>query len=261
MLEKFFGAISFLTIIPIGALGSRVAVNPVKAVGYFPLVGAMIGGCLALAYSMASLWYSAPVSTVAVLVVETVLTGGLHLDGLADTFDGLLSRKDREKSLEVMRDSRLGALGAVSLVLVLLAKYALLSSASVLSTWSLVLMPMIGKQSIVVAMSRHPYARGTGGLGSQFAQRLTRREYLEAAAVSVIMTAAVLVVGEYGLLATIRVVFGEISSLVAGLLFGDYLSRRFGGLTGDMYGAINEFTELIFLVAVVGNGVVGNGRP
>jgi len=139
---------------------------------FFPLVGLVVGLALVatdLIFGRISLLARSALE----LVVAGFLTGGLHLDGLADTSDGLFSRADRQRALAIMRDSRLGALGVAALVSMLLLKLTLLASLSGAPRYlGLMVAPMTGRQAIVLAMAVFPPAQPGSGLGRAFARRL-----------------------------------------------------------------------------------------
>jgi len=179
-----------------------------------------------------------------IIVILIILTGGLHLDGLMDTADGIFSGKSRERKLEIMKDSRVGAMGIIAFGTVLVLKIALLGEIPPgdKATW-LLLMPAAGRWALVFAIYKYPYARKEGGLGSIF-DNVDARKLAGASAIFVF--AAIIALGVYGaLLALLVYLFARIvSKTIAGVL---------DGLTGDAYGALCEVTETwtLFLGAVL----------
>jgi len=146
------------------------------SVPLFPVVGLVLG---VLAAACAWVFWSFLPGTVAAVLLTTVLlafSGGLHLDGLADTADGFFSARSRERILEIMRDSRIGAMGVLALVLLLLLK---VSSLAVLDRGeamrAALLLPLAGRCAIPVMMALLPYARSEGGLGTVFYNRRSRQ--------------------------------------------------------------------------------------
>jgi adenosylcobinamide-GDP ribazoletransferase len=182
----------------------------------------------------------------ALLIVSLViLTGALHLDGLADTCDGLAGHRTIEERWQVMRDSRIGAFGVIGIVLLLLVKYVSLNGIpSDFTKAILIFMPVVSRWAMVYAIFVFPYARPSG-LGTGFKQA-TRWPQFTVATVITIMVAAALfpIFSAAGFL----LIFG--TWLVATLL-SMYFKYKLAGLTGDTYGAINEVTEAITLVFAI----------
>ena len=182
----------------------------------------------------------------AVLVLALlVATRGLHLDGLMDTCDGLFGGFTKERRLEIMRDSQVGAFGVAGGVSVLLLQYgalvSLLGLAEPGQKWALLLFPTISRWSMVVALGLFPYVRQQG-LGSPFHQGGIGRP-TAAAAVSAIV-ASVLMGGIAGA--------GMLAGATAiAWLLGWAMASKLGGLTGDTYGAVNEVVGVLALLAAV----------
>lgn len=240
-------ALVLLTTIPAAVPGGWPEERLPRSAAFFPLVGAVLGlGLWALdAAITAVLPGDGLVNATALLIALFLLTGGLHLDGLADTGDGLFSRTEREKALEIMRDSRTGALGAASLVLALLLKLAVLASLGPAVRGAGLLGALVaGRQAMVLAMAAFPAAQ-PDGLGRHFARRVPAWGVV----VSIMLSLAALVgVAATGLV-TVPVVLGAGAAALA-LAFGGaaLIARRLGGMTGDVYGTVNEIGEMAFLL-------------
>lgn len=239
---SFFTALRFLTIVPIPWGAADDAELFSRSVRYFPVVGLVIG----LAGMVLSLLLSGIVPmTVAAFVAVCYLaaiSGFLHLDGLADSGDGLLSHRPCEAILAIMKDSRSGAMGVVVLVLVVLGKFAALSSMSrPMLVTAVLLMPLAGRTAIVLTMATLPYARPEGGLGSLFYSAKAR----QAALIGVILLAATgLIVGW-----RIGLIIGLALLIVVGW-FGGWCRSKIGGATGDTLGGVCELTELAVALAL-----------
>ncbi|GIP38780.1 adenosylcobinamide-GDP ribazoletransferase [Paenibacillus sp. J31TS4] len=227
-----------------------------RSVVFYPLVGAVIGLFLAGGGALAG-WGLPPFpSGVFVLALWVGLTGALHLDGLMDTADGLLSHRSRERMLEIMKDSRVGAMGVIAGVLVLLAKASLL--VSLLDRgWAgaalpLACVPVWSRWWMVASIAGWPYARAEGGgMGGLF-RGVTLRSAAASGAAAAALTFALLLAGGFGAAraaAAVCVLAGLTAA--AGWLLNRRIAGRLGGLTGDTYGAVNELLELTLLAALV----------
>jgi adenosylcobinamide-GDP ribazoletransferase len=239
MTGRLATAIRFLTSFPLPpAIGDERVVG--RSIGFFPAVGLLLGLLVLLAAWLAGDRLPLPVVSTGLVALLALLTGGIHLDGVADLFDALGGGGgDRDRTLTLLRDSRIGAHGAAALILVLVGKIvalqAVLESASLRA---LVAAPTAARFVAVVLVASFPYAREQG-LGRAFKEHCGAREVAEAA----ITTA--LVAAWAGSAAWLALAF----SLVAGCLLAARMTARLGGLTGDVYGAAIELAELTFLVA------------
>jgi adenosylcobinamide-GDP ribazoletransferase len=238
-MRALLAAVAFLTRLPVPAR----AVEPHelgRALGFFPLVGGLLGALLGAALFGLSRVLAPELCALLAVALWALLTGGLHLDGLADLFDALGGgRGDRERMLEIMRDSRIGAHGAVALVLVLCGKVlavAELPGRTAVAT--LLVAPAVARFGAVLLLALFPYARGEG-LGRAFRDHGKARD---------LAAAALLMLGSAAILGRRALVPGLAALLVA-LALGGLMRRKLGGLTGDVYGAAIELSELAFLLA------------
>ena len=238
----FWLALGFLTTLPTrrvpyveGGLGRSAA--------WFPVIGLLIGVLLLLMQAAAALIFGPGVAAVLVVVLWAMLTGGLHLDGLADCCDGLLVSAPRERRLEIMRDPRVGSFAVTGLVLVLLLKAAAVFSlrAGSPASLALVLAPLWARWWIL-STARRPPAR-TDGLGSSFSAALTPRLL----GYALVLPLALLGIGAwFDWRSLVAVVFSGLACL--GVL--QLAQARIGGITGDVLGAVVELTEVAFLVGM-----------
>lgn len=228
---------------------------------YYPLVGTAIGVGVCSAALLAT-WLLPPLpAAVIALIVWVWLTGGLHLDGWMDSADALFSYRPRDKMLEIMKDSRVGAMGVLACVLLLMLKgallYSLISSGPLALSSALLTAPVWSRWFMTYAIGKWPSARGEEGLAARFgAMDATTAQ---AAAVSAIlltflgMTAALLVFGvTIGLPAAaygIYFLIAPLLTLACGIVAANRISKKLGGLTGDVYGALNEGIETLLLLA------------
>lgn len=232
-------AFAFLTSFPLPPFKENVPFDFGKAAGWFPLVGCVIGGLLAFLGWACGLIFSLWVTGILITTAWVLITGGLHLDGVADCCDGMLSAVDRERRLEIMKDPRLGTFGGAGLILVILLKSALAADLASRGVWlAFPLAASLGRWVILLA-ARQPAAR-QDGLGKMFAQGITKKQILFSALIPVVL-----------------VVFGGISAWVgmvvsgaAGILIVGMARRRLGGISGDVLGCLIEVTEVMVLLGM-----------
>jgi adenosylcobinamide-GDP ribazoletransferase len=245
--KELAAAIRFISIIPIPGSAQLFYTdesNPQLFFGstYFPIVGLLLGLILYLITILAGP-YIPSLALAAILVVGLViLTGGLHLDGLMDTCDGILGGTDRESKLEIMRDSRVGSFGVLGGVCVLLLKFAFLASLNLhqLSLAFFIVLP-ISRWAMILAVYWFPSAR-SNGLGATFWQTVTGGHVILAGIIALLVAA---IAGH--LLGIILWLGGGVFALGLGAL----ITRNIGGLSGDSYGAIVEFTDVMLLLLLL----------
>lgn len=236
-MTPLFTALRFLTVIPISWRADQDGDLFKQSIYYFSLIGLLIGCGGWLLVSILGTFL--PVSSVAFLAVLYLssVSGFLHLDGLADSGDGLLSYRPKDDSLRIMKDSRTGAMGVVVLIMVLLGKYSALSSLSMPSmALTAFFMPLAGRSAILVTMATNKYARPEGGLGGLFYSSRSQK-----AALGGILL--LFVVGGTVLGGKVALVLAA-SMLSTVFVFSWFCRMRIGGVTGDTLGAMCEITEL-----------------
>lgn len=240
-LRSFLAAFRFLTIVPV-ARGAELDGDYFKqSLMYFPIIGMLIGGVGALIVAVTQLFLPQPVVVCIAIAFLAFISGCLHLDGLSDSGDGLLSSRPRERSMEIMKDSRVGAMGVIVTLLVLLAKYsALTSMESGLLPAAVFLMPFAGRVMILCTMALLPYARKEGGLGGLFYTGIVKRYAL---------------LGVFLLLLILFALAPQKILPAAGVViplfwgFNLWCKNKLGGATGDTLGANCELAETCIAIA------------
>lgn len=245
-MKSLLAAIRFLTIVPVPGDWGTAEEDIARSVPWFPVIGLLLGAAAAaIAWGLS---FVAPpmVTAAAVVVVLLSFSGCLHMDGLADSADGMLSSRPRERILEIMKDSHTGAMGVIAIVCVLLLKFASLASLSTDVLWpAVLLMPLAGRCAIVIQMALLPYAKPSG-LGNIFYRRPTQLAAIWA--VIVLSTAAWCVLGSRGLVVCAVCV-------VVTMALSIYVYRKIGGATGDTFGAVCEIIEVVpaLMLALMAN--------
>ncbi len=239
---RLFAALQFLTTIAVPRVKRESDFG--TSIAYFPVVGFILGLILAGTWWVLNLIVTPAIADALVIVLLVLLTGAMHLDGLADTCDGLAGHKTKEERWQIMHDTRRGAFGIVGVALALLVKYAAMNSLPPeITLIALILMPVASRWAMVYAIFAYPYARPSG-LGLAFKQGATWPRFLAATVITVAMMVVVPVARMGGI-----VILLCLWLLV--LVLGGYFKSKFGGLTGDTYGAINEIAEATVLILFV----------
>ncbi len=235
--KNFLAAIQFLTVFP---LSSRVAADERelgRSVAFFPLIGLLIGAVVVVLDFGLNRIFPTGVASVLVVLALLAVSGGFHMDGLADTADGFLSSRPRERILEIMKDSRIGAMGVVAMVGVLALKMAALASIpKSLRVETLLLMPLVGRGALVLGMSWLPCARPESGLGALFARHRLARD-VPWTVVFLLVTG--FAVGRFGGVVAVALAAGVV------FVFSRWCWRKIGGFTGDTLGAACELAEIV----------------
>lgn len=247
---KFLDALRFLTIVPLPWWREPGPEELGRSVTYFPVVGIIIGLFLAGLSWLLGLILPSAVVNILLIVALAVISGALHLDGFADTCDGIAGHKTVQARWQVMHDSRVGGFGVAGVCLLLLVKYISLNSVpGHLLMVTLVLMPVISRWAMVYALFAYPYARPSG-LGKAFKQEANWRRFSLATVIT--LAVAMGLTGwannAYSYLVGLVVMGG---TWVIITVMAAYLKRKFAGLTGDTYGAINEVAEVGVLILVI----------
>jgi adenosylcobinamide-GDP ribazoletransferase len=233
-------AVRHLTIVPVPGPGHAPLSALGRAAAWFPVVGLALGATVAGGERLASWLFPPLLAALLTITLWKLLTGGLHLDGLADCLDGLLGR-DPEHRLAIMRDSRIGAFGALGLILVLLLEIAAVAELpSAVRGPALLAAPAVARATPALLARVFPPARAEGQ-GASFHAGVGVPAAV--AGLVVALAVAVLALGWLGVAATAA---GVVAALAAAAL----VARRIGGVTGDVLGACVELAELAVLLTV-----------
>ncbi len=239
--RRFLAALAFLTAMRMPPDTYADTDSLAESPPMFPLVGALIGLVVAGFDRLACILLPPPVVAVADLALVFFITQGLHFDGLLDTADGMFSSRSPERILEIMKDSRVGAMGVIVGILQTGLKIAAISSLSgEMRFLALLLAPALARYATVVGIAVFPYVRTGMGLGNVFKSK---------GRAAWIIVPGIFVLALAGGLAGERGGVSAAASAAAGLAVGNWVSGRLGGLTGDVYGAMCEIAETaVYLV-------------
>ena len=231
-----------LTIIPLpGGSGSKIPLETFgSSLRWFPFIGFLLGASLVMIDRLLESVFPPVVLNMVMLTLYVLVTGGLHLDGWADTVDALSGGRDPEHRLTILRDSRIGALGATGLMLILGLRYAGLLALPVgIREGMLFCMPAIGRWAMVIGCWRVVYPRSEG-LAAQFIRTVTWPDMLVAT--------TVVGLGLWGMFDAVTAVLlmMAVCLIVRSVVW--WMSKKFDGITGDLLGAMNEGIEVLFLI-------------
>lgn len=240
-MKQFLIALQFLTILPVKITSEPKESDFGKSLLYFPVIGILIGLVLSTTVFLRSLLPNLVIGVI-ILIISIVITGGIHLDGFADTCDGFYGSNRKEKILQIMRDSRVGTMGVVGVVCLLLLKFTLIVSIPQRILWKvLIMMVVFARWSQVLACYISNYARKEGK-AKYFIEHAGKKEFF----MGILLTS-----GLFFLLMQIKGVLLFFISLVPILLLINCIKRRIGGMTGDTLGAVNEIAEVLILLFYV----------
>ena len=273
----FINALGFLTIIKIPGRIIQKTEEFANSTVYFPLVGIMMGLAMALFYWGASFIFPIFLAVILTILFEIFLSGGAHLDGLADMVDGVFSGKSsKEKILQIMKKSDIGVFGVLSLIFLLLLKIAFLYYLASIDPGSklyfymiIIFMPAFGRWSMVDLIARYKNARGRGSLAETFMSSRSRRKnlYISSAYIAILFFMAHVTVNYFwgignsgsgflqdfeGIYLALLLFTRPLAMIIilypVLLLVSWFFTRRIRGITGDIIGGTGEIIELTYLM-------------
>jgi len=252
-MKKLLLAFQFLTIIPLRDTGDVSEKEIGKTTAFFPVVGALQGITLVISSALFLKVFPVEVSNGLILFLMIIINGGLHLDGLADTFDAIASRKDKDKKLAIMKESAVGPFGVIAIVFAILLKYLFLNAVFNISLdtyyLSLFLMPIFSRWAMVTAIFHCKSAR-PDGLGRMFIEHTKMKEFTMATAITILFSVFLNLIFHlpffiFHLLTLLFILY------VFSLIAVRFSNNNFGGMTGDTFGAVSEISEILFLMGMV----------
>jgi adenosylcobinamide-GDP ribazoletransferase len=243
--KRFFAAIGFLTVIPLPSSMRTDGDSVGTGTFYFPVVGLLIGVFLVMVYTITSKFLPLLLVASITALLTTWASGGLHMDGLTDTADGILSGTSVERTLEIMKDPNTGAFGVLAMISIITMKiFAVVSLPQTDAMWALLAAPVAGRCAMVLPMSLRDYLSGKeGGLGSVF---YNKRQTGNALWASGFVVATFVITAKFHVIGLSILFFG------ATFLYSKYICNKLGAMTGDTYGALCEIMETMILIIFAG---------
>ncbi len=237
-MKSFFAAIAFLTRLPAGKLATFDAADVAHSSGWFPLIGLLLGAIYAFATVLLRTHLPPGVIAVLLIVLDALLTGALHFDGLADTADGFGGGKSREEVLRIMRDHAIGSYGGLALATLVVMKTTAYTGLLQQNNWlpAVILAPAMGRWSMLLLTATLPYARQSASVIEGMGKRAL---FWGTVPVVVALLVAQSVRGW---------VAWAVTTILTGA-FGIYCRRRIAGITGDTLGANLQLCESAALLS------------
>ncbi|ANY69582.1 cobalamin 5'-phosphate synthase [Paenibacillus sp. BIHB 4019] len=254
--QALVAAIQFLTRIPVPLTVPFEPQVLSRSTAYFSIAGSIIGGMITLGFAAVQSWLPAGPGAVLLLALWLSLSGALHMDGWMDTADGVLSHRSRERMLEIMKDSRVGAMGVLAAVLLVLFKFTVLyellyNTNSIYALPLLVTIPAWSRWWMAAAIVIWPSAREGEGIGALF-QAASLRHVWSGFVLTFLLACGIGLAFGLPLSTSAFTAAGAAAvTMATGTFMSFWLVRKLGGLTGDTYGAMNEAIEAILLLALL----------
>ncbi len=241
-MKRILLALQFLTVLPVRIRGEVSDRDKAGSMIWFPAVGLLIGTVLYTAGLYMPKVLPVTVTSALLLILLALMTGCLHLDGFADTCDGLYAGKSREDALNIMKDSRLGVMGTTGLICLMLLKYMLIKEIIAANALpALMLAPMLGRWAMVISASISKYAREDG----------TGKSYIDNTGIKELSIATVFTLALAFILKSFQGIVICLIVFTAVFLITHFFKKKLGGITGDTIGATGEIIEVIVLIALI----------
>lgn len=247
-MKRFISILQFVTRIPINIdVGFDDEFH--KTITYFPLVGFVLGILLFIIGTVSNILFDPFITSILVTLGSVILTGGLHIDGLGDTFDAIYSYRDKEKMLEIMKDSRLGTNSLLAIVFLILLKigfiYSLINNNLM---WTVIFMPVIGRLG-VIRLTYKTVTPREKGMGNLFIGKATTSMFLTAILYTM---ALIILVAKFVFKSsmTLPILASIIVVILFNQLFKNHIYKKIDGVTGDILGCSIELGEVIYLLYI-----------
>lgn len=249
-MKRFISILQFMTRIPI-SIDTGFDEEFHKAIVYFPLVGFTLGILLFLVGLVSNIFFDPFITSIIITLALVILTGGLHIDGLGDTFDAIYSYRDKDKMLEIMKDSRLGTNSLLAISFLILLKvgfiYSLINQGLL---WTIIFMPVIGRLGVTYILYKTETPREKG-LGNLFIGKATIQMLVTLTIYTVVL---IFGISKFIFLSPIIIALKIISTILVVVifdkLFKKHVYKKIDGITGDILGCTIELNEVIYLVCI-----------
>lgn len=249
-MKRFIAILQFMTRIPINInVGFDEEFH--KSIVYFPLVGFVLGILLYLVGTVSNFIFDPFITSILVTLALVILTGGLHIDGLGDTFDAIYSYRDKDRMLEIMKDSRLGTNALLAVMFLILLKvgfiYSIINKGLM---WTIIFMPVISRLGVTLILykTKTPREKGMGNLfiGKATIPMLTT--LILYTVVIIVLISKILFLSSNVM--TLKIISTIIIVGVFSIMFKNSIYKKIDGITGDILGCTIELNEVIYLLCI-----------
>ncbi len=252
--KRFLIILRFMTTIPVKADIMAAREDYGKSLAAAPLVGLVIGLLIAGLHFVLGLVFPPAITAVLTFLAYILLTGGLHLDGLGDTADGLFSNRPKDRMLEIMKDSRVGTYAVITLIMIILLDVLFIAALKRNAAIVLILMPVAGRTGSLIGSGASSYAGISDGPGRWCVEYCKGVDIAKGLMIQVLIFITFIATGIFntGLLQPRFIIAGVIVTAIPPLsafILTKLLGRKLGGVTGDILGAVCELNQVIFLMS------------
>lgn len=249
-MKRFISILQFMTRIPIN-IDTGFDEEFHKTITYFPLVGLVLGVLIYIIGLVSGIFFDSFITSIIVTLALVILTGGLHIDGLGDTFDAIYSYRDKERMLEIMKDSRLGTNSLLAIMFLILLKigfiYSIINNNLL---WTVIFMPVVARLGVIVMMYKTVTPR-ENGMGNLFIGKASTSMFTIAILYTIIL---IIGISKLIFLASTFEAMMLISTIIILLIFNNlfkkHIYKKIDGVTGDILGCTIELGELIYLFCI-----------
>lgn len=249
-MKRFIAILQFMTRIPIN-VDVGIDDDFHKSLTYFPLVGLVLGALLFLVGTVSMIIFDPFITSIIITLASVLLTGGLHIDGLGDTFDAIYSYRDKEKMLEIMKDSRLGTNSLLAITFVILLKIGFIYSVvNAGCMWMITFMPVIARLG-VLRLTYKTVSPRAKGMGNMFIGKCSTNMFISAILYTIAM---ILLIAKFIFLSEFEIIIRILGSIIVVILFNqifkNHIYKKIDGVTGDILGCSIELGEVIYLLYI-----------
>ena len=249
-MKRFISILQFMTRIPIN-IDTGFDEEFHKTITYFPLVGLVLGVLIYIIGLVSGIFFDSFITSIIVTLALVILTGGLHIDGLGDTFDAIYSYRDKERMLEIMKDSRLGTNSLLAIMFLILLKigfiYSIINNNLL---WTIIFMPVVARLGVIVMMYKTVTPR-ENGMGNLFIGKASTSMFTIAILYTIIL---IIGISKLIFLASTFEAMMLISTIIILFIFNNLFKKhiyiKIDGVTGDILGCTIELGELIYLFCI-----------
>ncbi|MFR6246426.1 MAG: adenosylcobinamide-GDP ribazoletransferase [Romboutsia timonensis] len=249
-MKRFISILQFMTRIPIN-IDTGFDEEFHKTITYFPLVGLVLGVLIYIIGLVSGIFFDSFITSIIVTLALVILTGGLHIDGLGDTFDAIYSYRDKERMLEIMKDSRLGTNSLLAIMFLILLKigfiYSIINNNLL---WTVIFMPVVARLGVIVMMYKTVTPR-ENGMGNLFIGKASTSMFTIAILYTIILMIGI---SKLIFLASTFEAMMLISTIIILFIFNNLFKKhiyiKIDGVTGDILGCTIELGELIYLFCI-----------